>query len=237
MNQTVAQGQAMCASQLRAIMTADDEFGATMQLLADRGVLDNTLVIFSSDNGYMWGEHGRTEKFVPYEPSIRVPLLVRWPGHIPAGTNTTRMVGYVDLLPTMLQAAGVHPAGRSAPAGRRVAAGPVAPDHGLRRVLPRHGQRQRPTWKMVRTADAKYIQTYNASGAVIFPEYYNLTADPTRTSTCSRRQPGQRPAGGRAVRAVRPAHRDGDLRRQRLRGLRPVSGPGRWAAAARRRSR
>ena len=61
-----------------------------MQLLADRGVLDNTLVIFSSDNGYMWGEHGRWEKFVPYEPSIRVPLLVRWPGHFAAGTDTTR---------------------------------------------------------------------------------------------------------------------------------------------------
>ena len=64
----------MCQSQLRAIMSADDQFAATMQLLSDRGVLDNTLVIFSSDNGYNWGEHGRWEKFVPYEPTIRVPL-------------------------------------------------------------------------------------------------------------------------------------------------------------------
>ena len=63
----------MCQSQLRAIMSADDQFAATMQLLSDRGVLDNTLVILSSDNGYMWGEHGRWEKFVPYEPSIHVP--------------------------------------------------------------------------------------------------------------------------------------------------------------------
>ena len=51
----------MCESQLRAIMTADDEFGATMQLLSDRGALANTLVIFSADNGYMWGEHHSTE--------------------------------------------------------------------------------------------------------------------------------------------------------------------------------
>ena len=69
--------RAMCASQLRAIMTADDEFAATMQLLSDRGVLANTLVILSSDNGYLWGEHGRWEKFTPYEPSIRTPLLAR----------------------------------------------------------------------------------------------------------------------------------------------------------------
>ena len=67
-NFTTAQGQAMCQSQLRAIMTADDEFDKTMQQLSNSGVLDNTLVILTSDNGYNWGEHGRTEKFVPYEP-------------------------------------------------------------------------------------------------------------------------------------------------------------------------
>ena len=76
------------------------------------GVLANTLVVFSSDNGYMWGEHGRTEKFVPYEPSMRTPLWIRWPGTVPAGTNTTRLVSYIDLMPTMLEAAGaVLPAG------------------------------------------------------------------------------------------------------------------------------
>ena len=87
----------MCASQMRAIMTADDEFGATMQLLSDRGVLANTLVIFSSDNGYNWGEHGRTEKFVAYEPSLRVPLWMRWPGHFAAATDTSRIVSYIDI--------------------------------------------------------------------------------------------------------------------------------------------
>ena len=54
MNHTPAQAQAMCQSQLRAIMSADDQFAATMQLLSDRGALDNTLVILSSDNGFMW---------------------------------------------------------------------------------------------------------------------------------------------------------------------------------------
>ena len=116
----------MCQSQLRAIMSADDEFAATMQLLSDRGVLDNTLVIFSSDNGYNWGEHGRWEKFVPYEPSIRVPLWVRWPGHVTAGTNTTRLTSYLDLLPTMLEAAGFTlPTERATP-GRRVASAALA---------------------------------------------------------------------------------------------------------------
>ena len=143
MNYTTAQAQAMCQSQLRAIMSADDQFAATMQLLSDRGVLDNTLVIFSSDNGYKWGEHGRWEKFVPYEPSIRVPLLVRWPGHFTAGIDTTRLVSYLDLLPTMLEAAGF-----ALPATRRgsTASHSCSPpqDHHVQRVLRRRGQPQHP---------------------------------------------------------------------------------------------
>ena len=182
MNYTTAQGQAMCQSQIRAIMSADDQFAATMQLLSDRGVLDNTLVIFSSDNGYMWGEHGRWEKFVPYEPSLRVPLLVRWPGHFAAGTDRTRLVSYLDLLPTMLQAAGVT-LPSTAPrldgesllaASRRTT---MYSEYYVDTANPNI-----PSWRMVRTATAKYIQTYNAQGAVIAREYYNLTSDPAENT-------------------------------------------------------
>lgn len=182
MNFTTSQAQAMCQSQLRAIMTADDQFGATMQLLSDRGVLDNTLVIFSSDNGYMWGEHGRWEKFVPYEPSMRVPLLVRWPGHFAAGTDTTRKVTYLDLLPTMLEAAGV-----SLPAGA-----PPLDGESLLRASTRtiyYGEYYNdtansniPSWRMVRTSTAKYVHTYDANSNVIAREYYNLTNDPAENT-------------------------------------------------------
>lgn len=183
MNHTTTQGQAMCQSQMRAIMTADDEFGATMQLLSDRGVLANTLVIFTSDNGYMWGEHGRTEKFVPYEPSIRVPLMVRWPGRIPAGTNTTRIVSYLDLLPTILEAAVYTP-----PAGSPVFDGQSLLQPGTRTAMyaeyyadvsngQTNGVPTIDTWRMVRRGNVKYIQTYNAAGAVTFREYYNLAND------------------------------------------------------------
>jgi arylsulfatase A-like enzyme len=182
MNFTTAQAQTFCQSQLRAIMSADDQFAATMQLLQDRGALANTMVIFSSDNGYMWGEHGRWEKFVPYEPSIRVPLVVRWPGHIAAGTNRTRLVSYLDLLPTMLQAAGVTiPTGAPrldgesllAPTGRTTMYSEYYVDAANPNI---------PSWRMVRTADAKYIQTYNPQGGVIAREYYNLTNDPAENT-------------------------------------------------------
>jgi N-acetylglucosamine-6-sulfatase len=182
MNHTTAQAQAMCQSQLRAIMSADDQFAATMQLLSDRGVLANTLVILSSDNGFMWGEHGRWEKFVPYEPSIRVPLLVRWPGHVTAGTDTSRLVSYLDLLPTMLEAAAITlPAtvprldGESLlqPTRRTTMYSEYYVDGANPNI---------PSWRMIRSATIKYVHTYNATGAIIAREYYNLTNDPAENT-------------------------------------------------------
>jgi arylsulfatase A-like enzyme len=177
-NFTPAQAQLMCQSQLRAIMTADDEFDKTMQLLADRGVLANTLVVFSSDNGYNWGEHGRTEKFVPYEPSIRVPLLVRWPGHFAAGTNTSHLASYVDILPTLLEAAGVALRGSAPPLDGESLLHPSTRTTMYSEYYKDSANGPVPPWRMVRSTHGKYIQTYEQTGAVIFREYYNLTSDP-----------------------------------------------------------
>ncbi|MGZ8750856.1 MAG: sulfatase family protein, partial [Pseudonocardia sp.] len=153
-----------------------------MQLLSDRGVLANTLVILSSDNGFMWGEHGRWEKFVPYEPSLRVPLLVRWPGHFAAGTDTTRLVSSVDLLPTMLQAAGVTlPTGAPRLDGESLLAG-----SGRATIYSEYYRDSAnpnvPSWRMIRTASVKYVHTYNTAGAVIAREYYNLANDPAENT-------------------------------------------------------
>ena len=182
MNHTPAQAQAMCQSQMRAIMSADDQFAATMQLLSDRGALDNTLVILSSDNGYMWGEHGRWEKFVPYEPSIRVPLLVRWPGHFAAGTNTTR-TGLIPR-PAADDAAGRrHRACRGRAASRRrVAAAAVRRTSMYGEYYVDGANPNIPSWRMVRTATTKYVHTYSAQGAVIAREYYNLADDPAENT-------------------------------------------------------
>ena len=178
LNKTVAQSQRVCESNLRAIMSADDEFDATMQKLSNLDILDDTLVIFSSDNGLMWGEHGRHSKFVPYEPSVRVPLLVRWPGHIPAGTDSSRIVSHLDLLPTMLEAAGVTiPANAPRLDGESLLQ-PSSRTTMFSEYFLDSSNGKVPTWKMVRTSTVKYIQTYDATGAVIAREYYDLVADP-----------------------------------------------------------
>jgi arylsulfatase A-like enzyme len=177
MSYTTSQAQTMCQSQLRAIMSVDDQFDATMRLLSDRGVLDNTLVILSSDNGFMWGEHGRWEKFVPYEPSIHVPLLVRWPGHVAAGTDTTRLVSSLDLLPTMLEAAGIT-LPTSPPLDGESLLQPSQRTVTYSEYYVDGANPLTPSWKMVRTPTAKYTQYYDTSWNVIAREYYNLTADP-----------------------------------------------------------
>jgi arylsulfatase A-like enzyme len=80
-----------------------------MNQLASSGLLSNTYVIFTSDNGYMKGEHRLPyNKVVPYEPSIRVPLVISGPG-IPAEIERGDIVANIDLTATIVDLAGVNP--------------------------------------------------------------------------------------------------------------------------------
>ena len=89
-----------------AIKSIDDMVGRIVDALRDSGQLDNTVIMFTSDNGYMMGEHRMFgEKVVPYEPSIRVPLLVRGPG-FPAGAHRKQLVSNIDFAPTITALAG-----------------------------------------------------------------------------------------------------------------------------------
>jgi arylsulfatase A-like enzyme len=96
------------AQQLRCLMSVDDMVGRITDELTRLGEEQNTLAIFTSDNGYLWGEHRiSNDKRFPYRDSETTPLIVRWPGHLPAGATDDRLVSGVDLLPTLLGAAGV----------------------------------------------------------------------------------------------------------------------------------
>ncbi len=95
----------------RSLMGVDRAIGRTISKLEKQGVLENTLIIFSSDNGYMAGEHNIPDgKSYQYEESVHVPLLMRGPG-ITAGSHITALVGLQDIVPTILQVAGAK-AGR-----------------------------------------------------------------------------------------------------------------------------
>jgi arylsulfatase A-like enzyme len=80
----------------------DKNVGLVLDALKRSGHAADTLVIYTGDHGYMLGQHGRFEKHCCYEPAVRAPLLLRWPGQIKAGQNTKALVELLDLAPTVL---------------------------------------------------------------------------------------------------------------------------------------
>jgi arylsulfatase A-like enzyme len=86
----------------------DDEVGRVLQALEEKGVAKNTLVIICSDGGDMLGDHQLLSKGAFfYDPSVRVPLIVRWPEQLPSGRRVTSLVQLQDLCATILSAAGI----------------------------------------------------------------------------------------------------------------------------------
>ncbi len=91
---------------LRCIQSVDDNVGRLLDWLESSGLADNTIVIYSSDQGFYLGEHGWYDKRWIFEESLRTPLLVRWPGVTTAGTTSDRLVSNLDLAATFLEMAG-----------------------------------------------------------------------------------------------------------------------------------
>ncbi|NMC21644.1 MAG: sulfatase [Thermogutta sp.] len=96
-------------SYLATIVSVDDSLGRVLKTLEETGRLDRTLVIFTSDNGMLLGEYGMTDKRTMHEPSIRVPLLVRYPPLVRPGTVVNEMVLNIDLAPSVLDICGAGP--------------------------------------------------------------------------------------------------------------------------------
>ncbi len=102
--------QAMIRAYWGTILSVDDSVGRLVQLLRERGELDNTLIVFMGDNGLLEGEHGMVDKRTMHEPSIRIPLIMRYPGlSKAAGTKIEQQVLTVDLAPTICELAGAKP--------------------------------------------------------------------------------------------------------------------------------
>jgi N-acetylglucosamine-6-sulfatase len=93
--------------QLRCLAAVDEGIGRIIELLRERGTLDNTIIVFTSDNGYFHMEHRRWDKRLAYEESLRIPLLVVYPGHIKPGSTVSQLVTNADFAPTILSYAGL----------------------------------------------------------------------------------------------------------------------------------
>jgi arylsulfatase A-like enzyme len=175
---TFADNLGIRQQQLRTLMSVDDLVGTTFDTLTALGEDQNTLAFFLSDNGYMWGDHSLgADKRFPYTPSVQIPFLMRWPGHVAPGAIDPRLVANVDVVPTALGAAGVS-------------SDPAFPVDGRSLLAPRARERLLleywrspdggpPGWASIRTTTYQYIEWYSdQGGGLAFQEHYDLIADP-----------------------------------------------------------
>ena len=166
---------------LEMLLAVDDSLGRIIATLSRKGILDDTLVVFTSDHGYFYGEHGlNEERRLAYEETIRIPLIVRFPRLAKAGTTPTEMVLSIDLAPTLLEAAGLTPG--ASIQGRSLV--PVltgkAQDWRSSFLVEYYSDTVFPRIKTMgyaaaRTARHKYIQFRELKG---MDELYDLEADP-----------------------------------------------------------
>ena len=91
---------------LRTVAAVDESVGLLLRYLDEEGIAGNTVVIYTSDQGFFLGEHGWFDKRWMYQESLHTPLLVRWPGVIRPGSENRDLVSNVDFAETILQIAG-----------------------------------------------------------------------------------------------------------------------------------
>ena len=92
----------------QGVRAIDENVGRLMTTLEKSGQLKNTLVVFTSDQGFAWGQHGFKTKVAPYDATVRAPLIVSFPGQLPEGTVVRQPVSGVDLPPTFFSWAGME---------------------------------------------------------------------------------------------------------------------------------
>ena len=165
-------------AQLRTLMSVDDMVQTVFQTLQATGEDTDTLAIFTSDNGYQWGDHGERAKGDAYDAAVRVPMYMRWPGQVLTGATDGRLAANIDLAPTIADAVG----GIAPPVpmdGRSL----LDPLQNRSRLLTENepaGVRSDPIWSALRTATSLYVEYYDSTARerIVHREYYDLLADP-----------------------------------------------------------
>jgi arylsulfatase A-like enzyme len=163
---------------LACVASVDDNVGRVLDALEREGLAGDTLVVYTSDNGFFLGEHGFYDKRFMYEESLRVPLLVRWPGVTRPGSTTTDMALNVDFAPTLLAAAGVKDVWPMHGRDLRMVLAGQTPADWRRSFYYRYyhdpGDHNTPAHLGVRTATHKLIHFWKQDQW----ELFDLVADP-----------------------------------------------------------
>jgi len=170
----------------RLVSCADDALGRLLDKLDELGLAENTIVVYASDNGFLSGEHGMVNKRAAYEESIRIPLLVRYPRLVRAGSTLEELVLNVDLAPTLLDLAGAPvPAAMQGRSLRSLLEGRGAP---WREDFVYEYYRELgfavPTLIALRTARGEKLVVYEDRPE--WTELYDLASDPHETVNLAR---------------------------------------------------
>ena len=180
----------------RVVASIDDNVGRVLDYLDEHGLTEDTMVVYTSDQGFFLGDHGWFDKRFMYEESLTMPLLIRYPAEIPAGSVRADMALNVDFAPTFLDTAGLPVPEFMQGASLRELFSGSAPDDWQTSMYYRywmHRDRDHNIWAHygVRTHTHKLIYFYNdplgqlgANGPSDPPEWelFDLTADPFETN-------------------------------------------------------
>lgn len=194
-NPTAEQSRRQRAHYYANITMIDKQVGDILHALEKRGVLDNTIIIFTSDHGDCLGDHGHSQKWNMFESTVRVPALISWPGHIAQGKRVTDLVALFDFGPTILEYAGVPtPSWMEAVALQPYLDGNTEPDR--QRVYAEHSNDALLTgtrfMTMIRDKAMKLVHFVDAEDGQLFDlendpsERVNLWDDPEYAQTRAR---------------------------------------------------
>lgn len=178
--------QEVYQARIEALQSVDDAVASAIAALEAAGELDNTLIIFTSDNGYLLGEHRYSGKVYAYEESVRVPFLMRGPG-VPAGVTSPRIVTTTDIAPTIVDAAQATPGRVMDGVSFLGASGDdlVDPGHAtlVQAGYPHRSAPGQPRWwyRGIRTRRYTYVRWHNG-----FQELYDRRTDPFQLTNVAR---------------------------------------------------
>ena len=162
--------------QLRTLLSVDDLVATLRAELRSGRELRDTFIVFTSDNGLLWGEHGGpTIKDLPWLESSRIPLIVAWPRRVEAGVVDRSLVGNVDLAPTLLDAAGLRKP-------RWMDGYSVLSAHERSELLLEYGGLRNliPAWRGLTAPGWQYTEYDAIAGFASEREFYDLGVDPAQ---------------------------------------------------------
>ena len=168
----------------RHILGLDHYVGEILNQLEQQNILDNTLIIFTSDHGFLQYEHDIFGKRFPYEPALRVPLFVRYPKWF-SGQRTDKPVSLLDILPTVLDAAEAEPEELPGKSMKDIFT-VDRKSHIIQYFQDKNFQLDIPSYRIIHENNWKYIRYFNSTER---DELYDLNSDPQEFSNLTTSRP------------------------------------------------